>query len=69
MKIKSQNSYEPSVKACRINLEIDSKHICVISCRFVEPGPENEKKSQNSYEPSVNDCRINLGIDYQFIYV
>jgi len=39
MKIKSQNSSKPSVKARRINLEIDlSVHICVNSCRFVELG-------------------------------
>ena len=36
---KSQNSYEPSVVACRINSRVGvTDHICVNSCRLVESG-------------------------------
>ena len=56
---KSQNSYDPSAKLCRIKSWM-SKHICVISCRFVELGlATNNIRSQNSYESSVVACRIN----------
>ena len=37
--IRSQNSYEPSVVACRINSRVGvTDHICVNSCRIVESG-------------------------------
>ena len=60
--IKSQNSYEPSVVACRINwLRVwVTDYICGNSCRFVEFGLASANKGQNFHEPSVVACRINL---------